>query len=112
MEEADRLADPIAVIDRGTVIARGTADELKARVGGERIELSVREVEHLAIAREALRSLAVGEIQVHEHVRRVTVPVDDGTEALVAALNRPVARGSRCSTSACADPRSTTSSSR
>ncbi|MER5831600.1 DUF4162 domain-containing protein, partial [Streptomyces sp. NPDC002130] len=95
MEEAERLADQIAVIDRGSVIARGTADQLKARVGGERIELSVHEVEHLDIVREELRSLAVGDIQVQENVRRVTVPVDDGTDALVAALNLLSVRGIR-----------------
>ena len=39
LDEAERLADRIAVIDRGTVIADGTADELKDRVGGERLEV-------------------------------------------------------------------------
>src|SRR5579864_799167 len=41
LEEADQLADQIVVVDLGKVIARGTSDELKAQVGGERIELSV-----------------------------------------------------------------------
>jgi ABC-2 type transport system ATP-binding protein len=43
LEEADKLADRIAVIDRGTVIAEGTADELKAKVGKERLEIIVKE---------------------------------------------------------------------
>ena len=41
LEEADELADTIAVVDHGRIIARGTADELKSRVGGERIEVIV-----------------------------------------------------------------------
>ena len=45
MDEAERLADDIVVIDRGAVIARGTADELKSRVGGERIELAVTDAD-------------------------------------------------------------------
>jgi ABC-2 type transport system ATP-binding protein len=93
MEEAERLADQIAVIDHGSVIARGTADELKDRVGGERIELSVREGIDLSVVRDELASLAAGDILVEENVRRVTVPVTGGADALVEALGRLSNRG-------------------
>ncbi|MFC9766851.1 ATP-binding cassette domain-containing protein [Rhodococcus jostii] len=93
MEEAERLADQIAVIDHGSVIARGTADELKDRVGGERIELSVREGVELSVVRDELAPLAAGDILVEENVRRVTVPVTGGADALVEALGRLSDRG-------------------
>jgi ABC-2 type transport system ATP-binding protein len=93
MEEAERLADQIAVIDHGSVIARGTADELKDRVGGERIELSVREGIELSVVRDELAPLAAGDILVEENVRRVTVPVTGGADALVEALGRLSDRG-------------------
>ncbi|MEV0947506.1 ATP-binding cassette domain-containing protein [Rhodococcus sp. NPDC049939] len=93
MEEAERLADQIAVMDRGSVIARGTADELKNRVGGERIELSVRDGIDLLSVREELVPLAAGDIQIDESVRRVTVPVTGGSDTLVEALGRLSNRG-------------------
>jgi ABC-2 type transport system ATP-binding protein len=55
LEEADELASTIAVVDHGKIIARGTADELKAQVGGERIEVVVRDRSEIARAVEALR---------------------------------------------------------
>jgi ABC-2 type transport system ATP-binding protein len=88
LEEADRLADDIVVIDRGRVIAQGTADQLKAQVGGERLELVVDDVEQLDAARRLLTPLAVGQVTVEEHTRTLTLPVTGGAPVLVEALRR------------------------
>ncbi|MEU4320714.1 ATP-binding cassette domain-containing protein [Nocardia fluminea] len=88
MDEADRLADSIAVIDRGKVIARGTADELKALVGGDRIELTVGAVDQLAVAQQVLSGLADGEIHLEPGLRKLIVPVADGSQDLVTAIGR------------------------
>ena len=82
LEEADHLADQIAVVDLGRVIARGTADELKAQIGGERLELTVARGGDLNVAAQALRPYSAGEIQVNADARQLVVPVRQGTQLL------------------------------
>ncbi|MFL6238613.1 MAG: ATP-binding cassette domain-containing protein [Actinomycetes bacterium] len=86
LEEADRLADTIAVVDSGRVIASGTADELKAQVGGDRIEVVVHDSVDLARAVAALRSVCAGEPSVEPHTRRVSVAASGGPRQLLEVV--------------------------
>ena len=86
LEEADHLADDIVVIDHGRAIAHGTADQLKAQVGGERIEVTVADAADLDAATTILSRHAVGEIQVDAHDRALTAPVSGGAPVLTQAL--------------------------
>jgi ABC-2 type transport system ATP-binding protein len=88
LEEADRLAHRIIVIDAGRVIAEGTADELKDRLGGERLEVVVADGSRLQEARSLLGVVGSGEVTTDVRARRLSVPVSGGTAALVDALRR------------------------
>lgn len=84
LEEADQLADDIAVIDHGTVIARGTSDQLKKQVGGERLEIVV-ETHQLDQVREIVGRISGTNVLVDEALRQVSSPVTTGSKALIEA---------------------------
>jgi ABC-2 type transport system ATP-binding protein len=88
LDEADALADSITVIDRGTVIASGTASELKARLGGEQLEVTLTAPHPVAVA--ALAPLVSGTVQVSDDGRRLkasVVPRDGMATAVIRALD-------------------------
>jgi ABC-2 type transport system ATP-binding protein len=86
LEEADALADDIAVVDAGRIIARGTSDELKSQVGGERVEVVLHKPDDLDSARDVLARWCGAEVTVDEKARRLTTPTTGGTETLVGVL--------------------------
>ncbi len=93
LEEADRLAHDICVVDHGKVIARGTSDELKAQIGGERIEVVVHRREHMDAASDVLKSLGKGDLTVEDHTRRITAPVIGGAKLLAEVIRELDSRG-------------------
>lgn len=86
LEEADALADMIAVIDRGKVIAEGTSDQLKSRLGGEVVEFEVAKSQDRAKALKLVSSIARQKPTVDEDSRTITVPVTNGSKSLLAIV--------------------------
>jgi ABC-2 type transport system ATP-binding protein len=88
MEEAERLAHSIVVLDVGRVIAQGTSRELKEQIGGDVLEVRVKRVEDLDRARSILAGLAGSSPHVDASERLVTVPASGGTHFLIAVGQR------------------------
>jgi ABC-2 type transport system ATP-binding protein len=85
LDEADRLASDIGIIDHGRVIAAGTPAELKTRAGDDMIEAHVRDVGHLPAVSAVLAKIG-HDPRVDVPTRRAYVPVDDGSSRLMDAL--------------------------
>jgi len=86
LEEADQLADNIAVIDEGKVIAQGTSDELKLLVGGQRVEITVHDLGDVERAKDVLAPHVTGEIATGADERTLVGPVDNAAKSLQAVL--------------------------
>jgi ABC-2 type transport system ATP-binding protein len=87
LDEADELADEIVVIDHGLVIAAGTSEELKGRVGGDVLEFTVPDRNRLADATEAIARIGEGEPHVDKETGVINVGVGGrGSEALIEAV--------------------------
>ena len=82
LDEADQLADLITVVDHGRVIAEGTSAELKAKVGGERVLITVAAQSDLGAARNVLAGIADGPPQADPATRTVEAPVDGGVRRM------------------------------
>jgi ABC-2 type transport system ATP-binding protein len=88
LEEADQLADRIAVIDLGTVIAVGTSDDLKDRIGGEVLELHLASSAESARAAAALAGVGAGEAHVDAETGMIRLPVGDAGPAVMLESTR------------------------
>ena len=85
LEEADQLADEIAVIDHGKVIARGTSDVLKRQVGGERLEIVV-EASDIGATMDVVANISGNKPILDEGLRMISAPVSTGATALIETL--------------------------
>jgi len=86
LEEADYLADHISVVDHGVVIAEGTADELKAEVGGHRVVITLVHEADADTARAVLARHGSGEVRTHTSGRTLDVAVEEGPPSLQRVL--------------------------
>ena len=90
LEEADALSDRIIVVDRGSIVAQGTADELKERTGGTVCEIVPRDPADIDAVAAALGSLLpeFSRAALTSDSDRVSVPAPEGPATLSAALAR------------------------
>jgi ABC-2 type transport system ATP-binding protein len=93
LDEADHLANQVVILDHGRAVATGTPAELKARIGGNVIELHVRDGQDLGAVAGLLARFDAGEPLIDEPTRRVSVRVASGGERLLEAVGLLTAEG-------------------
>jgi ABC-2 type transport system ATP-binding protein len=93
LDEADQLASRITVLDNGRIVAGGTPDELKSRIGGDRIDVIVRTDADLTAAAAVVKEIAAAEPEIDPDGRRISAPVRDRVAALTEAVRTLDARG-------------------
>jgi ABC-2 type transport system ATP-binding protein len=93
LDEADQLADHIAVIESGRVIADGTPDQLKSTLGGDRIDIVVRNHDDCPLAADAVSRVAGLPAEVDPDTRRISAPVRDRAAALTQVVRALDAAG-------------------
>ncbi|MFK3983341.1 ATP-binding cassette domain-containing protein [Micromonospora sp. NPDC050397] len=86
LDEADQLADRISVVDHGRTIAEGSTDQLKSRLGGDRIDVVVRAADRVPIAASVIAGVTDAAPEVNPDTRRVSAPVVDRVAALTAVV--------------------------
>jgi len=86
LDEADQLADQISVIDRGRVIANGTPSQLKSQIGGDRIDIVLRDTDELTAAAALVGRLSDDEVEIDRDNRRVSAAVRDRVSTMTEVL--------------------------
>lgn len=89
MEEADMLADRIAVLDEGKIIAEGTSDELKQKIGKERLELTIARSSNF----DKAKAVVAGEVVLDEKKRTLMIPMSAGVKEVKETLDKMAASG-------------------
>ena len=95
LDEADQLADRIAVIDHGKAIAEGSPDGLKSRIGGDRIDVVVRGADELPAAASIVGRVCEAEPEIAADARRISAPVGDRVAGLTEVIRGLDAAGLR-----------------